>query len=277
MLTFPTNNTIVNSIATSLVRLAQAAARPNFELQFNIAQNVELARLDAKIAEFQESDFGQGKTALLRVKASRLERELEEVKAYSATVKTNRLTVKDLQNQLDELRALADPTTVAEFDSKRAEVLQSLDKLLSATPGRLGAPDGLAATKADGLAAIEAIVTNDFASAADVQAAQDAIDAVRSDLDGSLAIIEINNTLSVNLIKTVDRSLDQAKLKIDDIEIAERKKQIDEIQALRDRTAQILTNISFAFEAAQALTDSLAESTLLPREVEPGSVLNLFA
>jgi len=277
MLTFPTNNTIVNSVATSLVRLAQAAARPSFELQFNIAQNTELSRLDAKIAEFQDSNFGQGKTALLRIKASRLERELEETKAFSATVKTNRLTLKDLQDQLDELRALADPTTVAEFDSKRAEVLQSLDKLRSATPGRLGAPDGLAAAKADGLAAIEAIVTNGFATAPDIQAAQDAIDAVRSDLDGSLAIVEINNTLSVNLIKTVDRSLDQAKLKIDDIEIAERKKQIDEIQELRDRTAQILTTISFAFEAAQAFTDSLAESTILPREIEPGSVLNLFA
>lgn len=277
MLTFATSNTFVNSVATSLVRLTQAAARPNFELQFNIAQNVELDRLDAKIAKFQESDFGQGKTALLRVKANRLERELEETKAFSATVKTNRLTVKDLQDQLDELRALADPTTTAEFDSKRAEVLETLDKLLTARPGRLGAPDGLADAKADGLAAIEAILTNNFATAADVQAAQDAIDAVRSDLDGSLTIIEINNTLSVNLIKTVDRSLDQAKLKIDDIEIAERKKQIDEIQALHARTATILTTISFAFEAAQAFTDALAQSTLLPREIEPGSVLNLFA
>ena len=276
MLTFATNNIFVNSVATSLVRLTQAAARPNFELQFNIAQNVELDRLDAKIAKFQESDFGQGKTALLRVKANRLERELEETKAYSATVKTNRLTVKDLQDQLDELRALADPTTTAEFDSKRAEVLETLDKLLTARPGRLGAPDGLADAKADGLAAIEAILTNNFTTAADVQAAQDAIDAVRSDLDGSLTIIEINNTLSVNLIKTVDRSLDQAKLKIDDIEIAERKKQIDEIQELHARTATILTTISFAFEAAQAFTDSL-QNSLLPREIEPGSVLNLFA
>ena len=41
--------------------------------------------------------------------------------------------------------------------------------------------------------------------------------------------------------------------------------------------AQILTSLSFAFEAAQALTDSLTESTLLPQEIDPGSVLNLFA
>lgn len=277
MLTFPGSLSPGTNVITSLVRLTQAAARPNFELQFSIAQNTELDRLDAKIAEFQESDFGQGRTALLRVKASRLERELDEAKAYSATVKTNRLTVKDLQDQLDELRALADPATVAEFDSKRAEVLQSFDKLLTATPSRLGAPDGLAQAKADGLAAIEAIVTNNFATAADIQAAQDAIDAVRDDLDAPLAIIEINNTLSVNLINSVDRRLDEAKLAIDDIEIAERKRLIDGIQEQRDRAAQILTSLSFAFEGAQALTDSLVEGTLLPQEIEPGSVLNLFA
>jgi hypothetical protein len=275
MLTFP-DSFGANTVAASLVRLAQAAARPNFELQFNIAQNVELARLDAKIAEFQDSDFGRGKTALLRVKATRLGRELAEVKDYNATVATNRQTVKDLLDQLEELRGLADPTSVADFETKQAAVLDSLDRLRTATTHRLGAPDGLADTKAEGLAAIEGIVTNNFTSAADIQAAQDAIDILSADLDGALTIIEINNTLSANLIKTVDRSLDEANLKIDDIEIAERKKQIDEIQALRDRTAQSLTSISFAFEAAQALTDALAQSTL-PQEIEPGSVLNLFA
>ncbi len=272
-----TGSAFFSSTATALVRLAQAAARPNFELQFNIAQNTALARLDKEIEAFQDDDFGRGKTALLRVKATRLDRELAEAKAYKTVVASNRLTVKDALDQLDALRALADPASVTEFEAKRSELLETLDKLRTATTSRLGAPDGLRQAKADGLAAIEAIVTNGFATPADIQAAQDTIDGLAADLTESLSIVEINQDLTTNLIKSVDRSLDEARLKIDDIEIAERKQQIDKIQALQERTATILTSVSLAFEGAQALSDFIAQSTVLPREIEPGSVLNLFA
>ncbi|MDH3594024.1 MAG: hypothetical protein OEU09_05045 [Rhodospirillales bacterium] len=272
-----TGSAFFSSTATALVRLAQAAARPNFELQFNIAQNTALARLDKEIEAFQDDDFGRGKTALLRVKATRLDRELAEAKAYKTVVASNRLTVKDALDQLDALRALADPASVSEFEAKRSELLETLDKLRTATTSRLGAPDGLRQAKADGLAAIEAIVTNDFATPADIQAAQDTIDGLAADFTESLSIVEINQDLTTNLVKSVDRSLDEARLKIDDIEIAERKQQIDKIQALQERTATILTSVSLAFEGAQALSDFIAQNTVLPQEIEPGSVLNLFA
>ncbi len=272
-----TGSAFFSSTATALVRLAQAAARPNFELQFNIAQNTALARLDKEIEAFQDDDFGRGKTALLRVKATRLDRELAEAKAYKTVVTSNRLTAKDALDQLDALRALADPASVSEFEAKRSELLETLDKLRTADASRLGAPDGLRQAKADGLAAIEAIVTNDFATGADIQAAQDAIDGLAADFTQSLSILEINQDLTAILVKSADRSLDEARLKIDDIEIAERKQQIDKIQALQERTATILTSVSLAFEGAQALSDYITQNTVLPREIEPGSVLNLFA
>jgi hypothetical protein len=272
-----TGSALFSSTATALVRLSQAAARPNFELQFNIAQNAALARLDKEIEAFQDDDFGRARTALLRVKATRLDRELAEAKAYKEVVTSNRLTVKDALTQLDDLRALADATTVTEFEAKRGEVLETLDKLRTATTSRLGAPDGLRQAKADGLTAIEAIVTNGFATPADVQAAQDAIDGVSADFTQSLSIVEINQDLATNLINSVDRSLDEARLKIDDITIAERKQQIDKIQALHKRTATILTGVSLAFEGAQVLSDFIAQNTVLPQQIEPGSVLNLFA
>lgn len=272
-----TGSAFYSSTATALVRLSQAAARPNFELQFNIAQNAALERLNKEIEAFQDDDFGRGRTALLRVKASRLERELAEAKDYKAVVTGNRLTVKDTLDQLEALRALADPASVTDFEAKRSEVLETLDKLRTAEASRLGAPDGLRQAKADGLAEIEAIVTNDFATAADIQAAQDAIDGVAATFTRSLSILEVNQVLASNLVKSVDRVLDEARLKIDDITIAERKAQIDKIQALQQRTATILTSVSLAFEAAQYMSDFIAQNTVLPQEIEPGSVLNLFA
>ena len=272
-----TGSAFYSSTATALVQLAQAAARPNFELQFNIAQNAALERLNKEIEAFQDDDFGRGKTALLRVKAGRLERQLAEAKDYKEVVTGNRLNVKAALDQLEALRALADPASVTAFEDKRSEVLETLDKLRTAAPGRLGAPDGLRQAKAEGLAEIEAIVTNDFATAADIQAAQDAIDGVADAFTRSLPIVEINQGLAANLIESVDRSLDEARLKIDDITIAERKAQIDKIQALQERTATILTSISLAFEGAQYMSDFISQNTVLPREIGPGSVLNLFA
>lgn len=272
-----TGSAFYSSTATAMVQLAQAAARPNFELQFNIAQNTALERLNKEIEAFQDDDFGRAKTALLRIKAARLERELAEVQDYKTVVASNRLTVKDTLDQLDALRALADPASVTAFEAKRTEVLETLDKLRTATASRLGAPDGLGQAKADGLAAIEAIATNDFATAADIQAAQDAIDAVAAEFGQSLSILEVNQGLATNLVKSVDRVLDEARLKIDDITIAERKQQIDKIQELQERTATILTTVSLAFEGAQYMSDFVTQNTVLPQEIEPGSVLNLFA
>lgn len=272
-----TGSPFYSSTATAMVQLARAAARPNFELQFNIAQNAALERLNKEIEAFQDDDFGRAKTALLRVKAARLERALAEAQDYKTVVTGNRETVKVALDQLDALRALADPASATAFEAKRSEVLESLDKLRTATASPLGAPDGLRQAKAEGLAAIEAIVTNDFATAADIQSAQDAIDAVAAELGQSLSILEVNQGLATNLVRSVDRSLDEARLKIDDITIAERKQQIDKIQALQERTATILTSVSLAFEGAQFMSDFIAQNTILPQEITPGSVLNLFA
>ncbi len=182
-------------------------------------------------------------------------------------------------DQLGDMRALADPSTVAEFEANLDAVLETLDKLRTAVTAtnQLGAPDDLGETKQDGLADIEAIVHNNFATAADIQDVQDTIDNVAADLSASLTIIEINRDIATNTVASADRSLGEAKFKIDEIVVAERKRQIDKIQELHEQTARILTSVSLAFEAAQFMSDYIAQNTVLPQKIEPGSVLNLFA
>ena len=168
-------------------------------------------------------------------------------------------------------------STVSAFEDKRTELLGTLDKLRTLTASRLGASDGLSSTKADSIAAIEDIVTNDFATAADITAAQDAINEVTSDLNASLTIIELNKAAASSLIDSADRGLSEARLRIDDIVVAERKKNIDAIRELEAQTATILSSISLAFEASQFLTQYVNQNAVQPREIDPGSVLNLFA
>jgi hypothetical protein len=265
------------NLAASLAQLAQTASRPNFELQFNIAQNAALDRFNEKVKEFQDSNFGAGKVALFQIKAARLERSLDTAKDYKATVENRRLVVKEALDELSALRDLADSTTLTEFEDKRSELLATLGKLTTLNTSGLGAPDSLGDIKPDSIAAIEGIVTNSFATPADVTTAQATIDSVTSELSDALTIIEINKDAASSLIDSTDRGLTEARDKIDDIIVAERKKQIDEIQALEQQTATILTSISLAFEGSQFITQFVDQNTIQPREIDPGSVLNLFA
>lgn len=265
-----------NLAGQTLVQLSQLAARPAFELQFNITQNQALARLDAKIQELQDTPVSNGRTALLKVRVAGYERGIQEARDFKDLVATNRQTSSDTVAFLTELRALADSSSVAEFDAKRDEILAALDKLRTATGNRLGAPDGLAQIKADATAALEGLQHNNFASAADVQAALDTIDELSERLNVSLSIQTLNQGLADTRIRSQSRSLSDLEQRITDIEVNDRKAKIDEINALRDQTSRILTSVSLAFEGSQSLSGFVAQA-VLPQSIEPGSVLNLFA
>ncbi len=265
------------SFAQSFVRLATQAAAPNFELRFSLAQNAAVDRLNEKITEINESDFGRGKSALLRIKSTRLTREKDEVAAYKNTVQTNWFSVKSAQTQLAELRALADPSSVAEFDAKLAQVQDTYSSFRTAKNFRFAAPDGLNDAKKTGLSQLAGITHNNFATQADIDSVQATIDSLTTELNASFTIIDVNFTQAKNLFKSVDVALDKANLKIEDLEVAERESQVAEIKTLEEEISRILTTISLSFEVAQDFTKFINNATILPQEIEPGAVLNLFA
>ena len=263
-----------NLAAQALTRLSQAAAAPNFEIQFNKAQNAALDRFDREIEEFQDSNFGRSRTVLLRAKATRLEKGLEAAEAFKAYASTNRQTVKDLQDQLAELKALADPTTQAQFDTKRAEVLETIDKILTSNITGLGAPDGLRALKAQAESVVAGLSAADAASAT---AAQASIDTLTVDLSTKIEILELNQDGATTLVTSRSRVLAELRADIDDIEIEARSSEIERIEKLQEDLGRVFGTFSLSFEGSKNLTKFVADNTVLPQELEPGSVLNLFA
>lgn len=259
--------------AQTLARVSQVAATPAFEVRFNAAQNAAIDKLNAEIEELQRSDFGRSKTILLRAKAVRTEKALELSKVFDAYASSNRETVKDLLDQLAEIRALADPSTQADFDAKKAQVLDTLDKVQGANVSGLGAPDGLAALKAQALATVQGLSAADAASAA---AAQTAIDGLTVDFTAKLAIVELNRDAAKILVTSQTRVLADLNAEITDIETTQRTAEIAEIEALQEDLGRIFGNLSLAFEASTGITDFITENTILPRELDPGSVVNLF-
>ncbi len=264
------------SFARSFAALAQAAARPAFELQFNAAQNAVLDRLDTQIAELQSSDLFLGKTATLRVKLSQLENRLPEIESYRETVTTNRTTTLDILNGLAEARDLTDPGTVAEFDAKLAEVVGLVEKLQTQPFALIGVDDGLLQTKPQLQADLAAITTNNFATAADIQAVQDTIDSLTTTLNGTLAVLEINDDDAFDSLAALQRQQAEVQRQIDGIETEQRQKRLDEVNDLREQASRTLSIISLGFEGSQNITQFLTENLTLSQRPAPGSVLNLF-
>ena len=264
------------NFAQSFARLAQAAARPAFELQFNSAQNAVLDRLDRQIEELQSADLFLGQTATLRVKLSQLDSRLPEIEAYRTTVTGNRTTVLDVLEALAEARGLADPGTSADFDTKLAEAVNLVEKLQTQPFALIGVDDGLLQTKPQVQADLAAIATNGFATAGDIQAVQDAIDSISTTLNGTLAILEINDDDAFNTLTALERQKAEVQRQIDKIETDERQKRLDEVNELREQASRTLTIISLGFEGSQNLGQFLSDNLRIGQDPEPGSVLNLF-
>ncbi len=267
-------NTIPNVAGRSLAILGQVTARPNFEVIFAAAQETALDRFNAELQKFQTADFGSSRTVLLRAKEIRLEGKFDQAKVFQKFSTTNRLLVKNILDELDALKILADPSTSAQFETSKTNILKTIDKLLTANISGLGAPDGIRDLRAQAVATIQGLSAADAASAA---AAQTAIDTLSLDFSDKLQIVELNQQ-SVNiLIKSYDRILDELDLQIDDVEIEERRAGIDRITALEEELARVFSILSLSFEGSLNLGAFVAESTVLKKELDPGSILNLFA
>jgi molecular chaperone DnaK (HSP70) len=266
-------NSIPNVAGRSLAFLAQVSVRPNFEVSFAAAQETAINRFNAELEKFQDKDFGTAKTVLLRAKTVRLQGGLALATTFKTHSSTNRQTAKDILDQLSELRALADPSTSAAFDTKRTEVLESIDKLLASNVSGLGAPDGLRDLKAQAEATIQALSVADAASAT---AALASIDTLVLDFSAKLEILELNQDSATTLVNSYNRVLGEISLKIDDIEIDERQEGIDRIKELETELASVFSRLSLSFEGSQTIGGYVAENTTLKPDLDPGSVLNLF-
>ncbi len=264
------------SMAEQMVRISRLAAGPAFELQFSIAQNTVLDRLDKEILQLQEEKASTGATALLEVNITGLKRDVGEIGAYADRAKSNRITTQDTIANLSNLVALADPSTVAEFDALLASTIADIEKLQTPLFERFGAPDGLRKVKADALAQLNALAHNNFATNGDITSVQATLNALSADFAGALVITTINANAGFELSQNTNARITDLDAEIISIKLGAQAEKIDDIEKKKAQFAQILTSLSLSFEASKALTDYIIQATIFKPEVEPGSILNLF-
>lgn len=266
------------NFAQSFARTAQQAAAPAFELQFFATQNAVQDKMAADIeAILSNTSSTGGQTAHLERKIKALTPKLEQAAAYETRAKHNRDVVKLALVQLTDLRGFADSTTVAEFDAKLVETLDMLENLLTAGGAPIGIVDGLRAAKAQAITDLGAIVHNNFASQADIDAAQATIDTITAELTSSQTLLLINVDIAVNTADSLTETIGRAQHEIDEIEFGARDAQRDRVNDTSDYYARILTSLSLAFDSALALTTAISEATIFSERRETGTVLDYFA
>ncbi len=264
------------NFGAAFAETALLAARPAFELQFFRTQEAILDNLQKEIENIDDSVDTSGATALLNVQISRLQNDVAQVNEFKSRTDAKATRIGETLTSLAELLPLATPGTVAAFDTKLAETISLMETTETPIFERFGVPDGLRAAKTDGLAQLNALVHNNFASQADIDNATAIINAIQADYLASQSIATSNTNIAFTLQTSATRTINELSRQISVIETEALDEATDKVTKKQEEFSQVLSMLSLAFEASQNFSRFIADSVTKPQEIAPGSVLNLF-
>lgn len=265
----PIKNT--ESLAFGIANANTLAARPNFELAFNVLQNTVISRLNKEIEKLNNEPVNNV-DAFLLLEQKRLSRVLPFVQTYQANNDSNRFRAASILDKLDILDLdvlLADST---HFDATLAEANQFASEFLPVDGSAIGifALDGFEQIARDGLG------INAYASYADDAARLAAINSARTRVQAALDIANINAETAFDFRQRTESKIIKLDAQISATRAANRAEKVAEIEKLRQQYAQTLNAISLAFEVAQARSEALGKNLLANRTPKPGTILRLF-
>jgi len=264
-------------IAATLVRMAQLAQGPAFELQFFATQNAAIGRLNAEIEKINAEADASGKNALFDLELEGLDRRHTTAALFRDQTAAKLGKVKQIELQLLELSTLSGPGTLAAFDTLKAEIRSVVQKLDTPLVQSLGMPDGSYKLKREALARLDAIVHNDFATQADIDAVKAELAALGERFASVKTAIVINDDLADALVTSLDRQRNEVRGAITAAKINASADVTERVKQKKDQLSQILTVFSLAFEASKGLTDFVTANTVMRPVSKAGSVFDLIA
>jgi hypothetical protein len=271
------------SFAQSFASTRLAAARPNFELQFNNLQNSIIDRLNEKINEAQkDSKLNNQIDVFLLAQEKKLTRFQSDLDLFTFNNARNINAVGELARRLDDLSTALGNGDTAAFDKTLSEVSDIIGNTVVTNGTTIGIyiSDGIETLRRDGLlqydnagTSTKATAYSDFADQAEAEAAiASAIEKVGQISDVLLYKAEGAEVLRQKTATNLNSTL----LQIQAAQTAVEAEKAAEIAKLRDEYAQLLNAISLAFESSQALSEQLSAKLFSPDSVPPGSAVNIL-
>lgn len=260
------------STKSPLAQVSNLAARPAFELQFNILQNTLIGKLNEKIVEAQEVDLNSKVENHLKIQYKKFARMQPFAADYYANNGKNVSRLTTILEQLDALDGHADSGDAAKFNETLAFAKDLVGQLKTVDGSAIGiiAPDRLNKLRSEG------IDLGDFESYATADEAKNAIDAVRDALGDVYSQVLANQTTARRINSFVNRKLTTLQTTIEAQKETAKYELLGEVAKMREEMANQLKMLSIAFETQQAINDRIAKGLTGEEEVDKGSIISAF-
>ncbi|MBM3565925.1 MAG: hypothetical protein FJX42_07420 [Alphaproteobacteria bacterium] len=272
------------SLAYGLASLGTMAARPNFELQFNILQNSIIERINREIEKVNENST-ERIDAFLLSSQRKLDLFKVNIETFQFFNNRNAWAVPELKTKLDTLDAalstIPSPDT-AKFDAALSQINEIVGLLYSPNGYVVGISldDGITALRRDGLINVtrngEKIKVTSYSQFVDGVEAGNAISKARTQLDVIYNNVILKAESAEILHVMTAENLTSVSFQIEVTKTAAQAEKAQEMTKLRESYGRLLNSISLAFESNQALAEQMGRALFDPNHIDAGSAVNII-
>jgi hypothetical protein len=279
------------NIGKTLTSLASSNFRFGFEQQFIQIQNTTIKRINSEIDTVLKNDTTPRRLTALEREYGKLEKNKALIESFSFDMRSNQLRLADMQTQVaDAIAAFssADDDTnltadeVAVLTAKRDELIKNVSALNLSIHPDISTPFVVRDVKnmydtLKGMSPVEGVV--DASGAAATNSNRQILDDLTSlsaliDTAYEVTYTTAENATDINLNIAATMAAKVSDMtQLSNVELARRE---DEINAIKSNYGNILRVISLSFEARISAMEKSNEA-LQGWEIQPGSVMNLFA
>ena len=266
------------SFASAFGGLANQAARPNFELQFNILQNAVVDRINKEIEAVNEASSENRVDSFLLLSQRKLETFKENLDRFRFFNARNAWTIPDLKTKLGELQAASTAGDATAFDAILTQVNAAVANMQVPDGSTVGIfiGDGIGAIRRDGLLNVGGTKITAYSQFTGDAQAQATISAALTTLDNSYNSVIIKADSAEKIRAMTEKNLVSVSFQIEAARTATEADKAVELAKLRESYGRLLNALSLAFEVNQGAAEQLGRGLFNADEIEPGSVLNLF-
>lgn len=279
------------NIGAALISIAQAVARPAFELRFNQLQNSMIRRVNDQIDKINEDTDNTRVVAKLEKDRNELVDDVPRLRTFLFGNEANRNRLLDLSTVVisatakfsevdDDTNLTADEAS--DINALKDQIVERLEGLFVIK--HAGIQDSNIIEKLtdlvdelNGLTAVAGVVDAEGSGSLsnNNRALLDKLAEAQIRVDVGAVVTQNTAHVTNGLILKFQKKILAIDAEFIGISTVDAQRRIQEIADLRIESANLLRAISISFEVSASFTDFIARS-LSPRQVPPGSVLNLF-
>lgn len=277
----------IGNLAQTLANVAKGGGRPAFELGFSQMQNTLIGRLNDEIHKVNEAGGSKAESLRLQSDGAKLAKNMPIMEKFLFDTETNKNRIGTVLTKIASMIGLfsdddnISAADITAFDATRQEAVDELNKMSQLS--YVGFTDGniiqRLKNEVTALAALTPVVGTVDATGAPTTNVNRSVLTSLETLQNTATVAQDVSTNSIYAIVDIRENMyskmADIQTSVTELNSTVQLQKLSEVEALKEKYANILSSISLSYEVSQTMTDGLA-SQLTRQSPEKGSVLNLF-